>query len=92
MGRSITGESVGTFSVLNLVEHIVGLSGDVERRLRTIQEIFLTRADVKRAFDALDDANPATMKTISDWIAALLTAYRRSDVDLTAAAMPSVIA
>ncbi len=65
MGRSLTGEIVGTFSVLNLVEHVVGLSGDVGSRLRTIQEIFLTRADVKRAFDALDDANPATMKAIS---------------------------
>ena len=92
MGRSLTGESVGVFSVLRLVEHVVGLSGDVESRLRTIQEIFLTRADVRRAFDAANDADPATMKAISDWIVTLLQSYRRTDEYLTAADMPSVIA
>ena len=92
MGRSTTGESIGTFHTLRLVEHVVGATGDIESHLRLIQEIFLQRADVRRAFDALDDANPATQKAISDWIVTLLQSYRRTDVDLTAADMPSVIA
>ena len=61
MGRSTTGESSGVFHTLRLVEHVVGATGDFESHLRLIQEIFLQRADVKRAFDALDDANPACM-------------------------------
>ena len=90
MGRSTTGESIGTFHVLRLVEHVAGASGDIESRLRLIQEIFLARADVARAFNALDDASPATMKAISDWITRLLLSYRRTDVDLTIADFPTL--
>ena len=66
-GRSISGEIEGTFSVLNLVENIV-VGQAVESRVRRIEEILLLRSDVRRAFDALNDADPATQKAISDWL------------------------
>ena len=65
-GRSISGEIEGTFSVLNLVENVL-VGENVESRVRRIEEILLLRSDVRRAFDALNDADPATMKAISDW-------------------------
>ena len=64
-GRSISGEIEGTFSVLNLVENVL-VGQNVESRVRRIEEILLLRSDVRRAFDALNDADPATMKAISD--------------------------
>ncbi len=81
--RSITGEREGTYSILNLVENVIGLSGNIETRVRKIQEILLLRSDVRRVFDALNDADPATMKAIADHLATLLAQYRRADVDLT---------
>ena len=91
MGRYITGEREGTYSILNRVENVVGLSGNVETRVRKIQEILLLRSDIRKVFDALNDADPATMKAIADHLATLLAQYRSLDVDLTAADMPSVI-
>ena len=88
--RSITGAREGTYSILNLVENVIGLSGNVETRVRKIQEILLLRSDVRRVFDALNDADPATMKAISDWITGILTSYRRLDVDLTMNDFPSL--
>ena len=83
MPRSITGEREGTFSILNLVENVIGLSGNVETRPRRIEEILLRRADVRRLFDAANDADPATMKAIADHLASLLSGYRRTDVPIT---------
>ena len=88
--RSITGEREGTYSILNLVENVIGLSGNVETRVRKIQEILLLRSDVRRVFDALNDADPATMKAIADHLATLLAQYRRADVDLTMNDFPSL--
>ena len=42
-----------TCSILNLVENVVGLSSNVETRVRNILEILLLRSDVRTAFDAL---------------------------------------
>ena len=80
-GRSISGEIEGTFSVLNLVENIV-VGQVVESRVRRVEEILLLRSDVRRAFDAPNDAHPATMKAISDWLTGFLASYRRTDVAL----------
>jgi hypothetical protein len=90
MGRSITGEKEGTYSILNLVENVVGLSGNVETRVRKIQDILLLRSDVRAVFDALNSTDPASMKAISDWITALLLSYRRIDVDLTINDFPTL--
>ncbi len=76
MGRSIVGEREGTCSLLHLVENVVGLSGNVETRVRRIGEILLRRADIRTVFDAPNDADPATMKATSDWITALLAQDR----------------
>ncbi len=40
----------------------------------------MLRSDVRRVFDALNDADPATMKAISDWLTGVLSFYRRTDV------------
>ena len=69
--RSITGEREGTHSVLNLVENVISLSGNIETRGRKIQEILLLRSDVRQVFDALNDADRATMKAIADHLASL---------------------
>ena len=87
--RSITGEREGTYSILNLVENVV-VESVVETRARNILEILLLRSDIRRAFDALNDADPATMKAISDWITGLLSSYRRTDVDLTMNDFPTL--
>ena len=68
-------------SVLNLVENVL-VGQNVESRVRRIEEILLLRSDVRRAFDALNDADPATMKAISDWLTGVLASYRRTDVAL----------
>ena len=83
MPRSITGEREATFSILNLVETVVGLSGNVETRPRRIEDILLPRADVRKLFDAANDADPATMKAIADHLASLLSNYRRTDDPIT---------
>ena len=80
-GRSISGEIELTCSVLNLVENVL-VGQNVESRVRRIEEILLLRSDVRRAFDALNDADPATMKAISDWLTGVLSFYRRTDVAL----------
>ena len=76
MRRSITGEREATFSILNLVETVVGLSGNVETRPLRIEEILLCRSDVRKLFDAANDADPATMKAIADHLTSLLSGYR----------------
>mgnify|MGYP003325861889 CR=1 FL=1 len=86
-GRSISGEIEGTFSVLNLVI-LVGQT--VESRVRRIEEILRKRSDVRRVFDALNDADPATMKAISDWLTGALSFYRRSAVALDFPDFPSL--
>ena len=53
--RPITGEREMTCSILNLVENVVGLSGNVETRVRNILEILLLRSDVRTTFDALNN-------------------------------------
>ncbi len=73
--RSITGEREGTYSILNLVENVIGHSGNIETRVRKIQEILLLRSDVRPVFDALNDADPAIMKAIADHLATLLAQY-----------------
>ena len=50
-GRSISGEIEGTFSVLNLVEHVL-VGQTIESRVRRIEEILLLRSDVRMVFDA----------------------------------------
>ena len=88
-GRSISGEIEATFSRLNLVENL--LVGDVvESRVRRIREVLLLRSDVRRAFDALNDADAATMKAIADWLTGVLTGYRRTDVALDFPDFPSL--
>ena len=67
--------------MLNLVENVL-VGQTVESRARRIEEILLLRADVRRAFDALNDADPATMKAIADWLTGVLMNYRRTDVAL----------
>ena len=88
-GRSISGEIEGTFSVLNLVENVL-VDQTVESRVRRIEEILLLRSDVRRVFDALNDADPATMKAISDWLTGVLSFYRRTDVALDFPDFPSL--
>ena len=88
-GRSISGEIEGTFSVLNLVENVL-VGQTVESRVRRIEEILLLRSDVRRVFDALNDADPATMKAISDWLTGVLSFYRRTDVALDFPDFPSL--
>ena len=83
MRRSITGEREATFSILNLVETVVGLSGNVETRPRRIGEILLRRSDVRKLFDAANDADPDTMKASADHLASLLSGYRGTDVPIT---------
>ena len=72
MGRSVTGKREGTYSILNLVENVVGLSGNVETRVRKIQETLLLRSDIRKAFDAPNDVDTVTMKAIADHLATLL--------------------
>ena len=88
-GRSISGEIEGTFSVLNVVESVL-VDQAVEARVRRIEEILLLRSDVRRVFDALNDADPATMKAISDWLTGVLSFYRRPDVALDFPDFPSL--
>ena len=88
-GRSISGEIEATFSALNLVENVL-VGQTVESRVRRIEEILLLRADVRRAFDALNDADPATMKAISDWLTGVLLNYRRTDVPIEFADFPTL--
>ena len=88
-GRSISGEVEGTFSVLNLVENVL-VGQNVESRVRRIEEILLLRSDVRRALGALNDADPATMKAISDWLTGVLSFSRRTDVALDCPDFPSL--
>ena len=90
MGRSITGERQGTYPVLNLTENVIGPSGDIEVRVRKIQEILLLRSDIRTVLDALNSTDPATMEAISDWITTLLASYRRTDVSLTINDFPTL--
>ena len=82
MPRSITGEREATFSILNLVENVIGLSGNVETRPRRIEEILHRRSDVRKLVGAAYDADPATMKAIADHLTSLLSGYRRTHVPL----------
>lgn len=75
MGRSAFGEREGVFSVLRLVQHEVGASGDIESHLRDILEIFLKRVDVREIFDAAS-TDVAGMSAIATYIAQLLANYR----------------
>ena len=90
--RNISGEIEGTFSVLNLVENVL-VGQTAESCVRRIEEILLLRSDVRRAFDALNDADPATMKAIFDWLTGptgVLSFYRRTDVALNFPDFPTL--
>ena len=90
MRRSITGEREATFSILNLVGTVVGLSGNVETRPRRIEEILLRRSDVRKLFDAANDADPATIEAIADHFTSLLSGYRNISVPLDFTDFPTL--
>ena len=80
-GRSNSGEIEGTFSVLNVVKNVL-VGQTRESCVRRIEDSPLLRSDVRRVFDALNDAFPASMKAIADWLTGVLANYRRTDVAL----------